>query len=145
ALAAGLHFSGRFLRANFAVPAPIVAEVLDEVIRGKIRRPQPAQREAPINQGPDTRFGRNRFSYVIPLRITVEVGNPYADATPAHIADDGEIVTEAVPEEYRDREGYREDFLGDGASALLPGVQQVKNDVLNFDFDGRREQVLRYE
>jgi hypothetical protein len=43
------------------------------------------------------------------------------------------------------RQGYREEFLGNGARLPLPGVKRDQNDVLTFNFDGNMERVLRYE
>jgi endonuclease G len=53
---------------------------------------------------------------------------------------------EAVAEDYRDREGYQSDFLGDGKMAVdLPAVDRDANDILDFQFNGKTDTELRYE
>ena len=56
---------------------------------------------------------------------------------------DGE---EAIAEDYRDREGYRPEFLGkDKMTVDLPSVERRSDDVLGFHFNGKAETELRYE
>ncbi|WP_258803130.1 DNA/RNA non-specific endonuclease [Pseudarthrobacter sp. NS4] len=156
--AVGLHFAGRFLRSNFAVPSTIVAERLDEVLNGRSRpapahqtvpdRPTPALQQASVTPPAAT------FSFVVPLRVTVEAGTPYPDDGNGHRgrATDGsstaadtsdEVFTEGVPADYRDRLGYEETFLG--ATVPLPSVTSRGDDVLTFTVDGKTDDVLRYE
>jgi endonuclease G len=156
--AVGLHFAGRFLTGNFAVPSTIVAERLEKVMSARTR-PGPVQptvpdRPAPANlqaaAAPRTELG---FSFVVPLRVTVEVGKPYPDGGDQHdrrtdapstkIDTDGEVFTEAVAADYRDRLGYEEEFLG--IHVPLPAVTGGRDDVLTFTVDGNTEDVLRYE
>jgi endonuclease G len=90
-----------------------------------------------------------KMSYVVPIRVTIEIDAPYADASrpaaPA-VPDEGdEVFTEAVPADYRDRRGYVETFLETGPGVPLPAVTGEPDDVLTFTFDGRTERVLRYE
>jgi endonuclease G len=153
--AVGLHFAGRFLRSNFAVPGSVVAERLEKVLSGRTRpgpvqpsvpdRPAPAIPQAPAGS-------QTRFSFVVPLRVTVEVGNPYPDGAggdqatkgaASTIDTDDEVFTEAVPADYRDRLGYEESFLGDPVP--MPSVTSGQDDVLTFSVDGKTEDVLRYE
>jgi endonuclease G, mitochondrial len=156
--AVGLHFAGRFLQSNFAVPAAVVAERLGEVLNGRIRpapaRPQLPDRPAPASQqAPSGPRVETKFSFVVPLRVTVEAGTPYPDADDnrGQVTDsssqttetDDEVFTEAVAADYRDRLGYEEAFLG--ASVPLPSVVGRRDDVLTFDVDGVTEDVLRYE
>lgn len=156
--AVGLHFAGRFLRGNFAVPSTIVGERLEKVLSGRIRpgpvhqsvpdRPAPTNYRVPAASRPET-----RFSFVVPLRVTVEVGKPYPDGDdqPDRVTDgssttidtDDEVYTEAVPADYRDRLGYEETFLG--APVPMPSVTSGRDDVLSFTVDGNTEDVLRYE
>jgi endonuclease G, mitochondrial len=162
--AVGLHFAGRFLQANFAVPGAVIAERLDQVTSGRIPprprapegRPQPATRSEPAAaQALSRPTARAKVSYVLPLRVTLEIFDPYPASAPSVAStpapqpgtatDEDEVFTEAVPEDYRDRQGYREDFLGDGAAVPLPAVQQGEGDVLTFTSDGNPEQVLQYE
>jgi endonuclease G len=54
------------------------------------------------------------------------------------------VVSEGVPADYTDREGYRSDFLGEGNEVELPGLAPgLQADVLKFG--GGSEHVLRYE
>ncbi|MET1086666.1 MAG: trypsin-like peptidase domain-containing protein, partial [Arthrobacter sp.] len=157
--AVGLHFAGRFLRANFAVPSTIVAERLEQVLSGRTR-PRPLQPTVPDRpeparpQTPPVLRTEPRFTFVVPLRVTVEVGNAYPDAggpqdrttdvsSPTAGADGGEVFTEAVAADYRDRLGYEEAFLGE--TVPMPSLPGGMDDVLTFSDDGTLEHVLRYE
>ena len=59
----------------------------------------------------------------------------------------GEFITEAAPEDYEGRIGYREDFLGTEQPVPLPGItgRTQKKEILSFMWNGKKEQVLRYE
>jgi endonuclease G len=111
-----------------------------------------------------SRDGR-RISVTIPVRITVDIGDaerdgdtvrsstvvtaaPAAAATRpvAAAADDDEVVlTEARPEDYADREGYKPGFLGHGIDVPLPEVKRNPADVLTFEFGGKTRSVLDYQ
>ena len=162
--AVGLHFAGRFLQANFAVPSTVVGERLEDALSGNARQrpvpdlPRPATAQAPTSQAPTGRRPENRFSFVVPLRVTVEVGDPHPDSAqhagaahpaaigPSAVIDtDDEVFTEAVPADYRDRLGYAETFLGENATVPFPTVTRGLDDVLTFTDDGRTDNVLRYE
>ncbi|WP_247828944.1 DNA/RNA non-specific endonuclease [Arthrobacter antioxidans] len=154
--AVGLHFAGRFLKSNFAVPSTIVGERLEQVLSGRIR-PGPAPSTVPNRVAPAKQQAlaaphqAPRFSFVVPLRVTVEAGNPYLDDNDQHDWDgppttsdpDGEVFTEAIPADYRNRSGYEEMFLG--AAVPMPSITSGQDDVLTFTFDGTTEDVLRYE
>jgi endonuclease G len=95
-------------------------------------------------------------SFTIPLTITVSLGGPAGPAfarqgyqtLPSRISGDGadfEPGVEAVVADYRDREGYKPDFLGNKMVVDLPSVQGNADDVLDFKVDSRRETELRYE
>ncbi|WP_192476911.1 DNA/RNA non-specific endonuclease [Arthrobacter sp. AET 35A] len=158
--AVGLHFAGRFLSANFAVPSWIVGERLDEILshhpRPKAQRPLP-DRRIPRVERPLPAAGRDPgFSFVVPLRVTVMAGTPYLeelsppgrtqDVPPAAADPDGEVSTEALPADYRDRHGYDETFLG--PPVPLPTLTRGVDDVLTFAIDNAddaTEDVLRYE
>lgn len=165
--ALGLHFSGSFLATNYAVRADVVKQLLDNLRAGKTTRP-PARPEtrirkpapAPaVSRGPAQirQQSGNTASVTIPLTVTVSLGNVpgYASAprpdrpVPAALIDDhGGAVDgdEAVAEDYRDREGYQSDFLGDGKLAVdLPSVDRGADDVLDFQFNGKTDTELRYE
>jgi len=164
--ALGLHFSGSFLATNYAVRADVVQQRLDSLRAGTIARPEarpqkPAPKPAPAanvsSNMPVTlqRSSRGSASITIPLTVTVSLGNVSGGAPqrsrglPAALVDDsGGVVDgeEAVAEDYRDREGYQTDFLGDAKLAVgLPAVQHNADDILDFQFNGKTETELRYE
>ena len=164
--ALGLHFSGSFLATNYAVRSDVVQRLLDSVRSGTVTRPEarprkPAPMPAPaVNVSgnlPVTlqRSNRGSASITIPLTVTVSLGNVSGGVAQrsrglsAALADDsGGVVDgeEAVVEDYRDREGYQADFLGDGKMEVgLPAVQRSADDILDFQFNGKTETELRYE
>jgi endonuclease G len=161
--AVGLHFAGRFLEANFAVSSRIVAQRLDDVRSGRAMRrrgggasektPHALVRPAPPDRQPSP------VTFVVPVSITVGIGAPVqAPADGGQLAspsiavapgdggvEDGEVFVEGVPEEYVDRRGYDETFLGDDLVVPLPEVTSDADDVLTFEFNGQDEHVLKYE
>lgn len=161
--AVGLHFAGRFLEANFAVSSEVVAQRLDDVQQGRAaRRRAPGASEdaqqAMVQQPGEPRSSVTR-TFLVPLSITVEVGDPYQAPSGADrpggrpidvtvrgiLGDDGEVFVETVPEDYADRHGYETSFLGEGLEVPLPVITSSANDVLTFELDGQDEQVLKYE
>jgi endonuclease G len=167
-----LHFGGAYLKTNYGVPAPQLAldrRVIDagvnfagtpsggpapwEAFWTELDRPG---REAnnpgggapsvPPRQGIVRQGGKT--SIIVPLKITVEIDDglvaPEARAPTRRIeARPPLIATEAPATDYRNRKGYRPDFLSE--IVPLPTVIGRPDDVLTFDYDGRREQELRYE
>jgi endonuclease G len=157
--AIALHFSGRFLDSNFAVPAPTVAEALRGVREGVPRRATVAPRASVSQPKPAVDATSTSTGITIPLRIRVEFGTPQVEgdpkpttvARPAPVtmlgaaSDDDESderVEEGRPEDYADREGYATGFLG--TEVPLPEVHD-DGDILTFLFDGTRERELKYE
>lgn len=146
--ALGLHYSGAFMRTNYAVRCDVVAEALRHVTTGRRpARPQPAP------QAPRPEASRTSVTTTIPLTITVTLGDPVpaidVQTRPmAHFVqsdDDLLDVTEAPAESYRDRPGFRPDFIGDGG-LLCPLPQLIdETDLLRFEFDGQEETVLKYQ
>jgi endonuclease G, mitochondrial len=133
--AVGLHFAGRFLEANFAVPSSVVARRLDDVSSGRARQmeaPKPVAIPTPARPSVTQTF-------LVPLTVTVQVGEPYQAP-----AEDHEVIVEAVPGDYVDREGYVDSFLGDALVVPLPVVTDKPDDVLTFEFQGQQQQVLKY-
>jgi endonuclease G, mitochondrial len=162
--AIALHFSGRFLVANYAVSARTVADALRGVREGSPRPPAsrgPDSRPSrPIASRADAAVDATSTGLTIPLRIRIEVGSVQADdsATAVRVVtrrpptpepdgdddqpEDDEVIEEARPEDYAGREGYAADFLG--TDVPLPDVRD-EGDVLTFRFDGRAERELKYE
>jgi DNA/RNA endonuclease G (NUC1) len=167
--AVGLHFAGRFLEANYAVPARAVAERLDQVTRGESPRRSSGADDtrvtrAPVSsratvQSPAAAAAGRAVTCTIPIHVTVNVGAPVlggGDATATSAArrlpadtdadeDDDLVITEARPEDYLDRPGYVPDFLGQGHEVPLPRVTTGLSDVLTFELEGETQQVLKYE
>ncbi|ULN45212.1 DNA/RNA non-specific endonuclease [Mycolicibacterium goodii] len=145
--AVGLHYAGRFLQANFAVRGSVVARRLEHVLHGT-----PVAVAGPRN--PETARPA-QLTYVVPIRITVEVdGMPQPDQAPPTDdaianhgagADTDEVFTAAVAADYADREGYADNFLGDGPVIPLPEAVGGADDVLQFPDNGGTSHVLRYE
>ena len=164
--AVGVHFAGRFLEANFAVPAAVVAERMRNISReGAAFRPAPpAATQSPVQTQPSTPAG-SAMSWTIPLRVSVELGPPevvpagqtaaqttavspaVAPPRPAEEpGDDDEVLdVEARPEDYRDRTGYDPAFLGHGLEAPLPEIRSGADQVVTFSVNGDTESVLKYE
>ena len=156
--AVALHFAGRFLEANFAVPAQTVARLLRDVREGvSAPRPSPAPPRPQPSPAAGPAANLTSTSITIPVRIRVEVGAPQADIANAATSssrassatvvavdadDDDEFAEEARPEDYADREGYAAGFLG--VEVPLPGIRD-EGDVLTFRLDGRTERELKYE
>jgi endonuclease G len=115
--AVGLHFAGRFLETNFAVPAAVVADRLERVRRGKPGKPiGPLRPRPPKHDEPP------------PV-----VGEPIASNEP---------IEEGVPADYVDRRGYDSRFVG--PEVPLPRVADP-HDVLTFAWQGGVERELKYE
>lgn len=166
--ALGLHFSGSFLRSNFAVRADRVKERLDALLAGTLRNVReaasPPRRAAPVAAaaapGPSPSIGvrATTASITIPLTVTVSIGGASPTATvsaqlrtpPASgrqddaddIDDQVAIEAPAKPEDYKDRKGYVPTFLGDEFAVELPKVVKGKSDILTW---GNGKTVLPYE
>jgi endonuclease G len=164
--ALGLHFSGSFLRTNYAVRADIVEERLDALRRGRLRvRPENPRsgssrpivtRSAP----PSPRIvagstGARSLVIDVPLVVSVSIGDLTSAGTRSRersldvdfgedAGDSSDVETEARarPEDYADRRGYVAEFLGDDLEVPLPRVKKHASDVLKF---GGGESVLKYE
>lgn len=158
--AVGLHFSGSFLKTNYAVRGDVVKRLLDGLQSRRppmqsetARRPQitaPMGGSVPVV--PSVRG--STISIPLTLRVTVnlDLAGAAAVARPAVSAgagvqdvqdhDEGEEVAVA---DYADRKGYDETFLGDDNAVVLPQVVRNSRDVLEFNNDGKTDTVLRYE
>ena len=117
--AVGLHFAGRFLEANYAVPAPVIAQRLEQVLHPKLNRPGPHK----TDQG-------------------VPAAAPPSPAVHAGTNVSTEPIVEGVPEDYVGRAGYAPAFLG--PRVPLPVVRNTR-DILTFVWKGRRTSVLKYQ
>jgi endonuclease G len=118
--AVGLHFAGRFLEANYAVPAPVVAERVDRVLSGRPRSVGAITPPAP--KQPAARTPRPPAPSGLP---------PVADT-----------FVEARPSDYVDRHGYDPTFLG--VPVPLPSIDRAA-DVLTFRWEGAEAYELKYQ
>ncbi len=158
--AVGLHFGGRYLETNFAVPAYVVQEHLERI--GK-PRPKPV---TPAAQTVELASSARTVSVTVPVTITVEVGDVRTGApTPTSGApssstsprsprlgdlgdggDDGFLEgAPRSPESYSDRLGYVDTFLGKSRRRVpLPAVLRNRDEIVTFEKDGQTDSVLRY-
>jgi endonuclease G len=149
--AAGLHFAGRFLESNFAVPSVILADRLEKL------KKKPTNGISMVSANHNGSNGSNGSgassdaktaaaqsksapvsgdnSFTVPLQINFSFGKaslntPAATITlaisPALAAkydeDNEEFEEELKPEDFKDREGYIASFLGEGFEVPLPEV-----------------------
>jgi len=153
--AVGLHFSGKFMTANYAVRSDIVKRLLAAVRAGRVK-PE-VKTVAPTSvatiQSVSVAGSSGRgASITIPLTVTVSIGDlrsarPQVVATAASDADRADEIEgeEATAADYKGREGYAAKFLGDRFEIPLPSVVRDAEDVLKYANDGRADTVLRYE
>jgi endonuclease G len=149
--ALGLHFAGRFMETNYAVPAAVLAEQLHAVMQGSSR-----------HSGVQLQTPAPRITQTIPLLLTLEIAPASADlplqviSASVKIAprpkgsgegeDDATFATEGRPEDYAGRMGYQTGFLGNGMRVPLPAVKRDKAHVLTFASAGNpRATELKYE
>lgn len=172
---AGLHFAGRFMEANFAVPAAIIAQTLSKIkgragaVTGNAGRTTSSTPEnsnqftdssTPQTAIQSTNMQGNQISFTIPLNVTVSLGQPTTGSQPVQAnvttvqpprsqedIDNDELITEGRAEDFADRKGYDEAFLGAGFEVPLPEPvsERRKNDLLTYDNNGQEDHVLRYE
>ena len=157
--ALGLHFSGTFLTTNYAVRADVVAKLYAGVKSGRVfsEAPKPTRQPPTVTSSTVVPNPSRAVSVTIPLTVTLSFGNPLDPISSSHgpratlpprpVDDEsGDIAgEEGRVEDYRDREGYQEDFLGEGAEVPLTSVEADAGDVLEYDNNGKKDFVLRYE
>lgn len=97
--AVGLHFAGLYMKGNFAVPAPKIKDLLNQLKAGtlsRLRKPEvlPPTPVTPVNNNDQIMPAatvNNKFTFeaMIPIRVTVEIGgNTYIAQTPPPDATD---------------------------------------------------------
>jgi endonuclease G len=152
--ALGLHFSGTFMTANYAVRADVVRKLLTDVRSGGARSAGSTSNSpsiAKVSEGQPRKSGYGTTSLTIPLTVTVSLGDmrlPRNYRSPSAVQTGGGDVVEgeeAVVADYRDREGYHSEFLGNGFAVALPSVDRAAADVLEFEVEGESGIELRYE
>jgi len=165
--ALGLHFSGRFLVANYAVHAALIESRLQQLEGARPRSgrrggsagstnghgsspgvtaSRPSTTPVPAASSSDA---RTRASLTIPVHFSIELGRPMnrVDAqAPSRTADPGDDdlieTTLESREDLSDRAGYDSEFLGRNAEVALPAIRAAR-DVL--PVDGDESGLLRYE
>jgi endonuclease G len=166
--ALGLHFSGSFLRTNFAVRADRVKERLDALLAGTLRGKREVPSRSPRPQRPASmmsvesdsvasavRWGSHTTSITIPLTVTVSLGEATAQTNRSRrpststrqddrndLGDLVETEAKAKPEDYQDRAGYAANFLGSEFVIELPKIIRGRTDILKW---GNGREVLPYE
>ena len=116
--AVGLHFSGLFMQANFAVPAPRVRELLRRVQQGELSigtKGPSDQSSAVLPPPPPPGANTYTFHLNIPIEVTVKVGT----ATPITTSGVSGTVSGADAHE-RALQAAREAFAGD------PDVTEIR-------------------
>lgn len=159
--AIGLHFSGKFMTANYAVRSDVVKKLLEDARSGRVRRVEPRppsagrpgmQARAATAVGNPPVDGGSTASVTIPLTVTITVsvdGAPVrprpSPLAPGPSANADDIAHEAVASDYDERAGYLASFLGKNLVVDLPTVERDAGDVLSYDNHGKADTVLRYE
>jgi endonuclease G len=152
--ALGLHFSGSFLATNYAVRSDVVKTFLSDVRSGRTHAGRPARtaspRDVPAESDHSRRSVRGSRIVTVPPTVTMSLGDA-ARQQPRYASPQTDNGTdsvngeEAVATDYRDRKGYARDFLGKKYRVELPSVHRKADDVLDFEYGGKPEIVLRYE
>ena len=161
--ALALHFAGTLFAKNHAVPVDVVASRLDDVLRSVSSGSRIAgggSGEAPKSQPTVSPANNPRvIEATIPIKVRIEIGDVIGSApasvrmtSPARhdfdadVPDDDLIAaTEARPEDYRGRDGYKPKFLGSSFKVPLPVLTKNRDDILKFTFDGKTLDVLDYQ
>ncbi len=83
--AAGLHFAGIFLKTNYAVPGPVVANLLAQATEASTRIDTTMTATASHSEKPESSgdpMSSTDATFIIPLQITVTIGTPVSGGTP---------------------------------------------------------------
>jgi endonuclease G len=138
--ALGLHFGGRFLQTNRAVPAERVRELLQRVTSGGGNETRPrSPAVGTTTSSVRVQAGGAGQVITIPLTVQITVGPPQTPAAAAGAArrqlsqapaEDLVDETEAPAADYANREGYDPAFLGDDAEVPLPRVVRGRSQIL---------------
>src|SRR6266568_1740241 len=157
--AVALHFSGRFLESNYAVPAALVADRLHRISHVGKSVPAPptsgaSLRVPAVEQAAASELG-GQVSFEIPLTFRLDIGvprrlsslaRPSLGMTNTHDEgeiDNDELMVEGRVEDYSDREGYKDDFMGSKHRVPLPTISA--HDVVTFESNGMISDVLNYQ
>jgi endonuclease G, mitochondrial len=103
-----------------------------------------------------TEDGRGTVRISVPLKISVSIGTPAPSDGAAwkdrrirvpekKVAPAAGDEARRTADDYADRTGYVERFLGAGLEIDYPTIAKKKSDVLTFDVGGKTESILRYK
>jgi len=120
--AVGLHFSGLFMEANFAVPAPKLRELLTKAQKGDLPGMAPAVVSPEPVVRPPAAPGTFTFQLQIPIEVSVKVGAPVSvDGGGAPPTISVTVPAQATPADYeRVLAAARETYGG------LPDVLDIR-------------------
>ncbi|MBY3468671.1 hypothetical protein HFN80_32610 [Rhizobium laguerreae] len=127
----GLHFSGRFMTTNYAVPADTVRSLLTKALKpGTANRTPRRDTRVEMSHGSqdttstvqDHTIALATASVTIPVTVSISVGQPVPHQPSPPVLRRGPDITptadidgeEAAVADYRDRKGYRAAFLHAG-------------------------------
>ena len=150
--AVGLHFAGRFLESNFAVPAAVLGKKLQEVKSGRVRISMGdgiGNGQSP-GQGVDQSSGLGAdWGQAGGAAAATDVSAGAGSARVVYTDEDEEndFSREARPEDYADRKGYDAFFLGEDIEVPLPAPsgEKEKRNILTYNNNGQTDHILRYE
>jgi len=170
-MAVGLHFAGKFLEKNFAVPSAVIKDRLELFRKNGYKNTAPVKTSTAL---PEKDFsaslslqksdavlaGPGTATFTVPLQVSISLGagvigdlsvqlhqvNNYAAAA-VQKSEQDEIIVEGVPEDYENRKGYDRDFLGNEHGLPLPEIidEHLRDDILKYNAGGDDEMVLTYQ
>lgn len=125
--AVGLHFSGQFLRANYAVPASLVADRLKGIQSGvgarrpsrdtrpSDGRPLPQRAASEQSAAPQTQTQPAEVTFQLPLTISVRIGSPVVSpAAPVTVTPVAPPAPPAPPARPRGEEDDKGEVFAEG-------------------------------
>ena len=161
--AVGLHFAGRFLENNFAVPAQLILDRLNRLENSATNdRPDAVSYpttslKQPImpNEDHNNQAAPVKFQIPLLLNITVTLSGPGTHIVidqqspfvlPANtISGADQFITEGKPADYSDRDGFARNFLGPDFPVELPCfTDTIASDRLGYEADGKSAYELTY-
>ena len=138
--AVGLHFAGAFLERNYAVSASVIKEKLNLILNKTCPDHQATlndvQKDFVEHSLNNIHYSTAGVSISIPVKISVSLGIPTTLINgPSSSSDIEPIFLEGKFEDYADRIGYQEQFLGDNFKVPLPFFtdKALEEDLLTYD------------
>lgn len=158
--AVGIHFAGRFLENNYAVPATVITSRLNHIKDLKKAVASDLNNKAfdiEMSKREVLKTFETSITFSVPIKINVIVEDPIFQSLPNpkssqiypsigyNFDDICQEITKA--EDYDTRGGYREDFVDSSVLVPLPTPVklEVTKDILYFVTVGREKSILDYE